>query len=329
VESLRAFVYSKPNSTVAPPIFPALHLKGLSNGITGTSFAETAADTARHERLAARLDTLVRQTNKLVGRVLSGTSLEQLFSRTAELKDMALRGGKVSSWWPYFDRNEAIARDAALPDPYWDVSHDGQATPVDPDNPGYRFMWYPPLDWFNTLVHLPRAYLGCAAWLPSWMDEPSVEIEKVGRLMFELFQKQSTLTEERGLAARETRIAASPLPQMRAATGTPEERGLQYRVPCEEGHCWLVIYPAQDRRGLCPMLYWSHGEGGVHVCSLDRHSMHLASKVHLPCEHGVMTLADRVEQLLDDPRRLLATEWARTAFDLQDNPVLASERLDR
>jgi hypothetical protein len=69
--------------------------------------------------------------------------------------------------------------------------------------------------------------------------------------------------------------------------------------------------------------------GGVHVCSLDRHSMHVASQVHLPYEHGIMTLADRVEQLLDDPRRLLATEWARTAFDVQDNPVLACERLDR
>jgi len=42
-----------------------------------------------------------------------------------------------------------------------------------------------------------------------------------------------------------------------------------------------------------------------------------------------MTLAERIEQLLDDPRRLLATEWARTAFDVQDNPVLACERLDR
>lgn len=295
----------------------------------GTSFAATAADNARHERLAARLDTLVRQTDKLVERVLSGPSLEQLFARTAELKDLALRAGQVSPWWPYFDRDETPASDAALPDPYWDIHFDGPATTLDLDNPGYRFMWYPPLDWLDALVHLPRAYLGCAAWLPSWVGDSSTETEKVGRLMSELFQNQSTLIEERNLAARETRIAANSLPQTQAAAGKAEERGLEYRFPSEEGHCWLVIYPAQGHRGLCPMLYWSHGEGGVHVCSLDRHSMHVASQVHLPYEHGIMTLADRVEQLLDDPRRLLATEWARTAFDVQDNPVLACERLDR
>ena len=90
-----------------------------------------------------------------------------------------------------------------------------------------------------------------------------------------------------------------------------------------------MIYPAQDHKGLCPLLYWSLDDGHVFVCSLDRDSIHAASQPHMPSEQGVLTVVERIEQLIQDPRRPLAQDWARTAFDLEDNPILANARLHR
>jgi len=145
----------------------------------GTSFATTPAEIERHARLADTLDALVIQTDKLVERVLAGTNLQQLFARTAEAKATMLRAGCASAWWPYFDRHEGVAADASLPDPYWDVHYDGPATTPDPSDPGYRYLFQPPLGWLDALMHLPRAYLGCVTWVPAWIPEP----EAVGQLM--------------------------------------------------------------------------------------------------------------------------------------------------
>lgn len=295
----------------------------------GTSFATTVAETDRHTRLASTLKTLVGQTDKLVERVLSGTGLTQLFARTAEVKAAMLRAGCISAWWPYYDREEALAANAPLPDPYWDIDYDGPSTTLDPSDPGYRNLFRPPLGWLDALMYLPRAYLGCATWVPAWVPEPEIAPEKVGQLMAELYQYQSTLIEKRHLIRRETRIRVQSSLHADAASAAQVADPLHRRSPDEEGHCWLVIYPAQNRKGLCPMLYWSLAEGNVFVCSLDRYSMHAASQLHLPGEQGVLTVVERIEQLLQDPRRPLAQDWARTAFDLQDNPILARERLHR
>lgn len=296
---------------------------------TGTSFATTTAESQRCERLAARLDALVAQTDKLVDRVSPGAGLTALFTRTAQVKESMLRAGSASAWWPYPNRDEPVSI-GVLPAPYWDLAYDQAHVTLDPVDPRYRYMSCPPLDWFNALLYLPRAYLGCVTYVPSWVTTPDPAAEDVGQLMATLYESQSTLTEVRTLATGDARIRApgdrrdDPCASRMAPT-----LDANYRFPEEEGHCWLVIYPAQSGKGLSALLYWSLGEGGVHVCSLDRHSMHVASQLHLPGEYGVMTVVERIEQLLDDPRHSLAQEWARTAFDLQNNPVLAAQRLHR
>jgi hypothetical protein len=50
--------------------------------------------------------------------------------------------------------------------------------------------------------------------------------------------------------------------------------------------------------------------------------MHALSHLHMPSEQGVLTLIERIEQLLTDPSHTLGAEWARTAYDLHHNPVL-------
>lgn len=293
----------------------------------GSSFSISAEEIARYGRLAAGLTELIAQTDKMVSRVQPGTSLVRTFTRTADVKTELMRDGSPMAWWPYFPPLDLPAPGAALPDPYWDLTHEHPYGAADPSRPAYRRMAMPPLDWLDGLMYLPRAYLGCATRVPDWIAAPEEHPEKVGKLFADLYALQSTLTEVRSPLTGEVRCDA---PGARDGIDpSPIEEGIPQgaRWISEEGHCWLVIYPARGRSGLCPLLYWSLGEGGVHVCQLDQSGMHALSQIHLPSEEGVLTGVERIEQLLQDPARSLAREWARTAFDLQHNPVLEQERL--
>ena len=228
----------------------------------GSSFAATTADAGRYERLAAQLNELVAQTDKLVERIYPGASLEQLFRRTAEVKAKMLRAGYSSAWWPYFGRNEPVPADDALPDPYWELSYVFPYTTVDPSNPAYRYMLCPPLDWLDALMHLPRAYLGCAAHVPNWVAEPDAASAKVGQLMADLHQFQSTLTEERNLATRDARISGSgvrlalPLRGMAllarhlSRQGSPRLVSIALLEPGRGRCACLHSWPVQHARGI-------------------------------------------------------------------------------
>lgn len=299
----------------------------LGRIFAGSSFASGAAEVARYGRLAAGLAELVAQTDKMVARVQPGTSLARTFAHTAEVKAELIRARSPMAWWPYFAPFESPLPGAVLPDPYWDLTHEFPYGAADPSQAAYRRMAMPPLDWLHGLMYLPRAYLGCAARVLDWVDAPKEQPEKVGKLFAELYTCQSTLMEVRNPHSEEVRCDA--LDALSDLNSSQLEEGLPRiaRDIGEEGHCWLVIYPARGRAGLCPLFYWSLGEGGVHVCQLDEMGMHALSQILLPSEGGILTAVERIEHLLLDPSRPLAREWARTAFDLQLNPVLVQDQL--
>lgn len=294
---------------------------------SGSSFTVGAAEVVRYGRLAAGLTELVAQTDRMVARVQPGTSLLRTFSRTAEVKAEMIRAGSPVAWWPCFAPFGPLPPEGVLPDPYWDLTHEVPYGAVDPSRVSYRRMAMPPLDWLDGLMYLPRAYLGCATRVLDRVEAPEEQPENVGRLFAELYTCQSTLMEVRNQHSGEVRCDA-PGAQSGPDFSQPEEvRSRFTRNIAEEGHCWLVIYPARGGTGLCPLFYWSQGEGGVHVCQLDQTGMHALSQILVPGEGGILTAVERIGQLLLDPARPLAREWARTAFDLQLNPVLVQDRL--
>jgi len=298
----------------------------------GTSFAGDAIDPERYARAAGHLQALVRATDALVAYGNDKEGIEGLFVRTAQVRRRMPSTGSRPPSWPYPDWFYPRTGVLDIPDVYWDERDSveyGMAGPgahamFDANDPRYRNLLRMSFDWLGSLVHLPRAYMGCMAFPQDLVDDVEQEADQIGVHLSIQYRLQHSLVERRELAPSRTRIQGiHPADLQDGPAGAGEMVPLQEkRHPEEEGHCWLVIYPAKGRKGLCPMLYWPQAEAGVFVCPLDANNLHALSEFCMTSDDGVITLFERLEQMLAMPSRQLAHEWARTAFDLCSNPVL-------
>lgn len=300
---------------------------------TGTSFESGVADVTQCRPIISSINELVVSTSKLIARVADKEDLETIFARTAKTKERLQQAGSVVNW-PYIDLGEPHAScEEEVPNwerPYW---HDVESNFNGFADPRHGHMLSLSLDWLDALMYLPRAYLGCAVYFPDWDIDPDVDTQRAGTWLDGTGQYQNDLAELRtlhtGRAEVAWRDAHSAQYKLHSTVAEFTEEFSNRRFPSEEGHCWIVIYPARLRHGLCPMLYWSQGQGGVHVCPLDEDSIYVLSHFCLsvgPDGKGVITLFDRLRQMLWDESNSLELEWARTVFDVLKNPVLKSDR---
>jgi hypothetical protein len=298
----------------------------------GTSFAGDSIDPERYTRAAGQLQALVRAADALVGYGNGQEGIEGLFTRTAQVKRRMLAMGSRPPSWPYPDWFYPSTGVLDIPSVYWDerdsadcdMEGPGAHAMFDTKDPRYRNLLRMTFGWLDSLVHLPRAYMGCISFPQDLVGDVEQETDEIGLQLAVQDRLQYSLVERRELATGRTRIQGIHPADLqdgpaRAGQTIPlQER----RHPEEEDHCWLVIYPAKGGKGLCPMLYWPRAEAGVFVCPLNANNLHVLSEFCVTSDNGVMTLFERLEQMLTTPLRHLAHEWARTAFDLCSNPVL-------
>lgn len=93
-----------------------------------------------------------------------------------------------------------------------------------------------------------------------------------------------------------------------------------------QAQMWLVVYPDPERPGrLCPMLYWSCAEGGVHVVVLNWRNIERLAEIELvtPMGDEPVSLVDHLSKLLGNPRDEIFLSWTRTATDILDSPFLS------
>jgi hypothetical protein len=299
----------------------------------GTSFESGVADITQCRPIVSSINELVVSISKLIARVADKEDLETIFARTAKTKERLQKAGSVVNW-PYIDLGEPHAPcKEEVPNwerPYWDKVESNFNGLADPRQ---GHMLSLSLDWLDALMYLPRAYLGCAVYFPDWDIDPDVDTQRAGIWLNGTAQYQNDLGELRtlhtGRAEVAWRDAHSALYRLHSTVAEFTEEVSNRRSPSEEGHCWLVIYPARLRQALCPMLYWSQGQGGVHVCPLDEDSIYVLSHFCLSGGtdgKGVITLFDSLRQMLWDESNSLELEWARTVFDVLKNPILISDR---
>ena len=199
--------------------------------------------------------------------------------------------------------------------PYWSKAIATQSVPADSTQSGEMSeILAAPLDWEGAVSFLPRAYLGCAIHFDAWF----VENDTHTRYLEALLQAQRQIAEVRSLDGATHSIL------YRDTDGHLAPHVQNDLVTEGVGQCWLVIYPAPDGTGLCPMLYWCQGEGGVHVCVLNDESIDILSAFHVcnTAALSVESLFDRIHRLAIGDSYQLEVEWMRTAFDLLDNPFL-------
>lgn len=299
----------------------------------GTSFESGVANVDQCRPIVSSINELVANISKLIARVADKEDLETIFARTAKTKERLQRAGDVINW-PYIDLGKPYAScQEEVPNwerPYWDEVESNFNGFADPR---HGHMVSLSLDWLDALMYLPRAYLGCAVYFPDWDIDPDVDTQKAGTWLNGTREYQNDLAELRTLQTGRAEVAwhdaHSVLYRSRSTVAKFTGEVSNRRFPAEEGHCWLVIYPARLRQALCPMLYWSQGPGGVHVCPLDEDSIYVLSHFCLSAGtegKGVITLFDRLRQMLWDESNSLELEWARTVFDVLKNPILASDR---
>ena len=77
------------------------------------------------------------------------------------------------------------------------------------------------------------------------------------------------------------------------------------------------------------MLYWSCGEGGVHVVVLNWRNIEHLAKVELVTRtgDGPVSLVNHLGELLRSPRDEIFLSWARTATDILDSPFLSDQAI--
>lgn len=63
------------------------------------------------------------------------------------------------------------------------------------------------LNWYDAVVSLPRAYLGCSAFLPDWVTDPDSNTEAVAKFLAEIDKCHGDIAELRPLSIGVASIA--------------------------------------------------------------------------------------------------------------------------
>jgi hypothetical protein len=286
---------------------------------SGTSFSGIETDINKNRGMVRDLESKIKIIDKMLSLVSKRMTLGECFRESARLKERAQKDGSTINW-PYFDLQEPYAPNGdELPNwesPYWSKRHEA-FPPSNYDDIYHRAMISTCLDWYHAILYLPRIYLGCAIYFPSWLvgseDTPSRN-----DYLRDISQSQEEIAELRPLITRQSVIVFGNDKQEYRSNSRPG--GLLEG----DGHCWLVIYPSLDGNKLCPMFYWSQGEGGVHVCILNDETIDILSNFHIISAGPVrvFTVFEHLSELLDGGAKMVEIEWARTAFDLLDSPFL-------
>ena len=303
----------------------------------GTTFRGTETDIHEHRRIAAVLADACTSASKATTVLRARETLESVFRRTAAAKETVQKKGALTNW-PNLDLNKpweealhgSAGYDSEMPDwtnPYWPAQH-AKAKELFA-LPGMGSSGFIPLslNWYDAVLSLPRVYLGCAVSLPDWLCLDELTSARAAGYVEEIDAASREGVETRSLdtGSREVmwRHGDDMLVTQFARRNRDPVTG-KWRALEGEGHCWLVIYPSPSGKGLCPLLYWSQGESGVHVCVADEPAMPMLSEILVAADRPgkLSTLYERVVRLVADGGDWLEQEWARTAYDVLDNPVL-------
>lgn len=292
---------------------------------SGTSYSGTETDINKNRHLAHELERKIDHIDKMMANFSSKKTLTQIFDETAQFKEILQKSGSVTNW-PYFDLSGPYeSSDDELPNweyPYWARNYDNDVSLSYQDKRRYT-MFATCLDWYDAVLHLPRVYLGCAVCLPDWCDAAANTAKR--NLWFdEISRSRKEIAELRYLAARRSEIVWQD-------ENVEQYSTKHYRNGSQvdyEGHCWLVIYPSPDGKSLCPLFYWHLADGGVHVSILNHQTIEVLSELYIVAGNPekMMTVFEHLTDLLENNGHFVETEWARTAFDILDNPVLMEYR---
>lgn len=292
---------------------------------SGTSFEGVETDINSLRAIERELNKKIISVGKILKIIDRTAGLEDVFKKIKDLKEIAQKNGSIINW-PFYDLDSPYSDGSEeLPNwnnPYWPKSYTWYFNSEISDVRSGVF--YPmPLDWYGAILHLPRVYLGCAIYFEDWDVDPNADTEKLNEYFSEIDISRKEIAEIRLLNERRSSIAwvdlgsgslrENPMPSVVEERNFPLLEG--------EGHCWLAIYPHPSTNGVCPILYWNQGEGGVHVCVINAESIHALSRLFVSSEtenKRIISVFDRVRELLDSSA--LEIEWARTAFDLLSNP---------
>jgi hypothetical protein len=294
---------------------------------SGTSYAGIETDIRKNRMLTHQLANIAAKVNSIVRTILD-KSLEDCFRESAILKKSAQTSGSVSNW-PFIDLWEPYAENGEeVPNwesPYWTGS---RTNPIQDFRFGdiyYRAILQTSLDWHNTVVCLPRVYLGCAIHLPSWLGDWQGAPHR-SEYLAAIDNCTRAIAEQRSLEEQRTKVVFIGDEGQTYQTAPSSVNNLMEG----EGHCWIVIYPSPNEKGLVPMFYWSQGEGGVHVCVLTDETIDVLANFHIAssADARVISVFERIAELLKDKARPIEIEWARTAFDILSNPFLSKSKSD-
>lgn len=298
-------------------------LERIFSGTTVTGAEHEVSDSrVIAEQLNRRLDRLEKVFKLQVRR-----SLMDIYTESATRKAVHQQaGGKCN--WPFFKLDDdydssldSVARGSELPDwrdAYWAQDHQ-------------IFGWRVPtcLDWLETVVFLPRYFLGYGFLVNEWMTSGSMsDPTEASRIRAELAAECRKNLDGAG----EWRPWANPGTKIVFLKDEMRLRHSGNIGTWLEGQAqmWLVVYPDPERRGrLCPMLYWSCGEGGVHVVVLNWRNIEHLAKVELVTRtgDGPVSLVNHLGELLRSPRDEIFLSWARTATDILDSPFLSDQAI--
>lgn len=291
----------------------------------GTSFEGFETDINLLRDIAGRLNKKILSVDRVFKIISPHAGLEDKFNEIANLKESAQKYGSVINW-PFIDLEEPYSQEnMEIPNwntPYWPKRHGNDS--FDTSDVRGGAMRILPLDSYNAILYLPRLYLGCAVYLNDWGINPDKDTHKLNEFLSEIAISRREIAELRLLSERKPsmiwlndnnffRKSASP-PTFNATNNN------LFRILDGEGHCWIAIYPA-PQGGICPVLYWCQGEGGVHVCIINADTIHALSNFYVISgsnSRKITSVYERLHENLENGN--LEIEWARTAFDLLRHP---------